>query len=151
MKESIYKSIRTLLKDDGELQAILGGGYVFIAHIAQANQIPSVTILAQSGTSKKRLCYDTFKIREDHPIVQIDCWSKKSTLETVKMMDRIDELLVDGSDIADTWGWERISGGNAMFEPDTRIHHIPLRYRFSYKTTDYAKFGYAKFDMSVFS
>lgn len=151
MIESIYKSIRTLLKDDGELQTLLGGAYVFISHVSQTNQIPSVTILAQSGIGKKRLCYDAFKIREDHPTVQIDCWSKKSRLETVKMMDRIDELLVDGSDVIDTWGWERIGGGNDMFEPDMRIYHIPLHYRFKYKITDYAKFGYAKFDMSVFA
>lgn len=149
MIESIYRSIRTLLRDDSELQAILGGQYVFIAHVSEANQIPSITILEQSGTSKKRLCYDRFKIREDHPIVQIDCWSKKSRLETVKLMDRIDILLIaDG--VADTWGWERFGGGNDMFEPDTGIYHIPLHYWFNHKITDCGKFGYAKFDMDVF-
>lgn len=149
MIESIYKSIRTLLKDDGELQAILGGQYVYVAHVSQTNQIPSVTILEQPGTSKKRTCYDTFSIREDHPTVQIDCWSKRSRLETVKMADRIDKLLIaDG--VADTWGWHRISSGKGMFEPDTGIYHLPLRYRFAYKILDCARFDYAKFDMSVF-
>jgi len=150
MIESTYKAIRTLLKDDGKLQAILGGEYVFIAHVAQTNQIPSVTILEQPGTSKKRTCYDTFSIREDRPTVQIDCWSKKSRLETVKMADRIDELLVtDG--VANTWGWRRISSGKGMFERDTGIYHIPLRYSFAYKITDYGRFDYARYDISMFA
>lgn len=148
MIESIYKSIRTLLKDDGELQAILGGPYVYVSHVSQTNQIPSVTILEQSGTSKKRTCYDIFSIREDHPTVQIDCWSKRSRLETVKMADRIDKLLI-ADNIINTWGWERISSRD-MFEFDTGIYHIPLRYRFAYKILDCARFDYAKFDIDVF-
>lgn len=135
MKESIYKAIRDLLKGDSTLQTLLGGEYVFIAQVAQTNQIPSITILAQPEKIKKRVCYDEFKVRDCHPTVQIDCWSKKSRLETVKLMDRIDVLLVADS-IADTWGWERIGGGNDMFEPDTQIYHIPLHYLFHYKVTD---------------
>lgn len=135
MKESIYKAIRDLLKADGTLQTLLGGQYVFIAHVAQTNQIPSITILAQPEKIKKRLCYNEFKVRDCHPTVQIDCWSRKSRLEVVKLMDRIDTLLIADS-IADTWGWERFGGGNDMFERDTGIYHVPLHYLFHYKVTD---------------
>lgn len=135
MEESVYIGIRNILKGDSTIQTLLGGQYVSIAHVAETNQIPSITILAQPEKIKKRLCYNEFKVRDCHPTVQIDCWSKKSRLETVKLMNRVDRLLIaDG--VADTWGWERIGGGNDMFEPDKRIYHIPLHYLFHYKITD---------------
>lgn len=135
MIESIYKAIRDILKDDGEIQTLLGGEYVYIAFIAQAKQIPSITILDDGTASKKRTSYDEFKVRDEMPSVRIDVWSKKSRLETVKLTDRIDELLIPNG-VADTWGWERISSGRDMFEQDTRIYHKPLVYRFTYKITD---------------
>ena len=135
MIESVYIGIRNLLKADATILSLLGGAYVDIANIAETNQIPSITILDDGTGGKKRTCYDTFKVRDETPSVRIDIWSKKSRLETVKLADRIDELLVaDG--VADTWGWEKISSGRDMFEKDTGIYHKSLVYRFSYKITD---------------
>lgn len=135
MIESIYTGIRNLLKGDDEIQTLLGGQYVFIAHVAQTNQIPSITILDDGTASKKRTSYNEFKVRDETPSIRIDVWSRKSRLETVKLADRIDELLIaDG--VAGTWGWEKISSGRDMFERDTGIYHKSLVYRFSYKITD---------------
>ena len=151
MKESIYKAIRDLLKGDSTLQTLLGGQYVYIAHVAQTNQIPSITILAQSEKIKKRLSYSRFHARDAYPHVQIDCWSKKSRLETVQLMDRIDELLISDG-ITGTQSWERIGGGNDMFEQDTKIYHIPLHYLFHYKVMpDYFKLGIGKLGVNILS
>lgn len=135
MIESIYTGIRNLLKGDSEIQTLLGGQYIFIAHVAQTNQIPSITILDDGTASKKRTSYNEFKVRDETPSVRIDVWSRKSRLETVKLADRIDELLIADA-VADTWGWEKISSGRDMFERDTGIYHKSLVYRFSYKITD---------------
>jgi len=135
MIESVYTGIRNLLKADATILSLLGGAYVYIAHITQTNQIPSITILDDGTASKKRTSYNEFKVREETPSVRIDLWSKKSRLETVKLADRVDELLVADS-VADTWGWNRISSGRDIFEPDTRVYHKSLVYRFAYKITD---------------
>jgi len=135
MLESIYVGIRDLLKEDGPIKEILGGEYVYVAHVSQTNQIPSITILDDGTGSKKRTCYDTFKVRDNIATVRIDVWSKKSRLETVKLADRIDELLVANS-VAGTWGWERVSSGHDMFDQDKRVYHKPLIYSFAYKITD---------------
>jgi len=135
MIESIYTGIRNLLKADETILSLLGGAYVYIAHVSQTNQIPSITILDDGTASKKRTSYTVFKVREEMPSVRIDVWSKKSRLETVKLADRVDELLVADS-VADTWGWNRISSGRDIFEPDTRVYHKSLVYRFAYKITD---------------
>jgi len=135
MIESIYTGIRNLLKADETILSLLGGAYVYIAHVSQTNQIPSITILDDGTASKKRTSYNVFKVREEMPSVRIDVWSKKSRLETVKLADRVDELLVADS-VADTWGWNRISSGRDIFEPDTRVYHKSLVYRFAYKITD---------------
>ena len=135
MIESVYIGIRDLLKADATILSLLGGAYVYIAHVSQTNQIPSITILDDGTAIKKRTCYGEFKIREEYPTVRIDCWSAKSRLETVKLADRIDKLLVaDG--VTDTWGWNRISSGRDIFEQDTRVYHKPLVYRFAYKIDD---------------
>lgn len=135
MIESVYTGIRNLLKEDGPIKEILGGEYVYVAHVAQTNQIPSITILDDGTGSKKRTSYDTFKVRDDTATVRIDVWSKKSRLETVKLVDIIDELLVSG-EVANTYGWERISSGGDMFVEDKRAYHKSIIYRFAYKITD---------------
>jgi len=134
MIESIYTGIRNLLKEDNEIQTLLGGQYVYISYIMQAKQYPSITILENTERSKKRTSYNHFKVRQNKSIIQIDCWSKKSRLETVKLANRIDELLVSDG-VAFTWGWEKISDGD-LFEFDINVYHKPLRYSFSYSVTD---------------
>lgn len=146
MIESVYTGIRNLLKADTTILSLLGGAYVYIADIAQANQIPSITILQNSERSKKRTGYDYFKVRDNHPVVQIDCWSKKSRLETVKLANKIDELLVADS-VANTRSWEKISDPD-LFERDTRIWHKALRYSFSY-TVEYKKLTVALFQANA--
>jgi len=135
MIESVYIGIRDLIKEDGIIEDLLGGKYVYVANIAQTNQIPSITILDDGTASKKRTCYDMFKERDDTATVRIDVWSKKSRLETVKIADRIDELLIaDG--VANTRGWNRVSSGRDMFVQDLRAYHKPLIYNFAYKIID---------------
>lgn len=136
MIESVYTGIRNLLKTDGIIKGLLGGEYVYVAHVAQTNQIPSITILDDGTGSKKRTCYDTFKERDDTAIVRIDIWSKKSRLEIAKLADMIDELLVS-DEVANTYGWERISSGSDMFVEDKRAYHKSIIYRFAYKITDF--------------
>ena len=138
MTRTILKAVRDTLKDDDILQAILGGDYVYIAEIMQANRYPSITLRLTSEGSKKRVSYNTFKKRDNTPLIQIDVWSKKSRLETYNLADQIDELLVADS-VEDTRSWIKISDGD-MFEPDTRIYHKPLRYSFEYTLTDITGF-----------
>jgi hypothetical protein len=134
MTKAILKAIRDLLIADDALTTLLGGEYIYVAEIMQANQFPSVTLRLTSEGSKKRVSYNTFKKRDNSPIVQIDVWSKKSREETYKLSDRIDKLLISDA-VPDTFGWTKISDGD-MFEDDLRIFHKPLRYSFAYVLTD---------------
>lgn len=134
MTKTILKAIRDLLKDDGALQVLLGGEYVYMAEIMQAKQFPSVTLRLTSEHSKKRICYNQFEKRDNNAIIQIDIWSKKSRLETYNIADIIDELLIQDT-VSDTRSWIKISDGD-MFEHDTQIYHKPLRYSFAYTLTD---------------
>jgi len=128
------KAVQDLLKDNAILQELLGGEYVSVAEIMQPAVFPSVTIRLTSEGSKKRVSYDTFKKRDNSPIIQVDIWSNVSRLETYNIADQIDELLV-GNSVPNTRSWIKVSDGD-MFEPDTRIFHKPLRYSFEYTLTD---------------
>lgn len=134
MTKTILKAVRDLLKDDSTLQTLLGGAYVFMAEIMQTKTFPSVTLRLTSESSKKRVSYDTFKKRDNTPLIQIDVWSKKSRLETYNIADRIDKLLIADS-VSGTHGWNKVSDSD-MFEPDINVYHKPLRYSFAYVIDD---------------
>jgi hypothetical protein len=134
MTKAILKAVRDLLIADGDLTTLLGGEYIYVAEIMQANQYPSVTLRLTSEGSKKRVSYNIFKTRDNSPVLQIDCWSKKSREETYKLADRIDELLISDA-VPGTYGWSKISDSD-MFEDNLRIFHKPLRYSFAYVLED---------------
>lgn len=138
MTKAILKAVRDLLKADEIIQGILGGEYVYVAEIMQSNTFPSITLRLTAEGSKKRVSYDTFKKRDNSPIIQIDCWSKKSRIQTYNLADQIDELLVADS-VSGTRSWIKISDGD-MFEPENRVYHKPLRYSFEYTLIDSAGF-----------
>lgn len=142
MTRTILKDIRDALLADAALIAILGGDYIFMSEIMEAAQFPSVTLRLFRGRSKKRVGYNAIKKRDNTDILQCDVWSKKSRLATYNVADRLDELLVPDS-ISDTRSWIRISGDD-MYESDTKIYHIPLRYEFVFTIEDeaYFKLGY---------
>lgn len=134
MLASYYASIRNLLKNDSTMQTLLGGEYVYVAHVAQTNQIPCVTLLQNSETTKKRVGYQSSKERENSPVVQLDVWSNKSFLETINVANQIDVLLND-TGIDSEWALVKV-GDSDQFEPDTRLYHKTLRYGFVYKVDD---------------
>ena len=134
MTRTVLKEVRDTLLADSELTTLLGGNYVYLAEIMQVKIFPSVTLRLVTGSSKKRVSYNTFKKRDNEETLQIDCWSKKSRLETYNLADRIDKLLVANS-VSGTLSWIKISDGD-MFEQDTRIYHKPIRYSFAYVLDD---------------
>lgn len=142
MTKAVLKEVRDTLLADSALTALLGGDYIFVAEIMQAKTFPSITLRLTSEGSKKRVSYDTFKKRDNTPLLQCDVWSKESREETYNIADAVDELLVQNS-VSDTRSWIKISDSD-MFEQDTRIYHKPLRYSFAYTLTDeiYFKLGY---------
>lgn len=134
MTKTILKAVRDTLLADSTLTTLLGGNYIYLAEIAQTKIFPSVTLRLTSEGSKKRVGYDQFKKRDNTPLLQIDCWSKKSRLETYNIADRIDKLLIANS-VSGTRSWIKISDGD-MFESDTNVYHKPLRYSFEYTIDD---------------
>ena len=134
MTKTVLKEVRDTLLADSTLITLLGGNYIYMAEIMQAKQFPSVTLRLTSEGSKKRVSYDTFKKRDNTPLIQIDVWSKKSRLETYNIADRIDKLLVADT-VSGTHGWNKVSDSD-MFEPDVNVYHKPLRYSFAYVVSD---------------
>lgn len=134
MTKTILKEVRDTLLADSTLTTLLGGNYIYMAEIMQAKQFPSVTIRLTSESSKKRVSYDTFKKRDQNPLVQVDIWSKKSRQETYNVADRIDKLLVADT-VSGTYGWNKVSDGD-LFESEFNIFHKPLRYSFAYTLDD---------------
>lgn len=134
MTKTVLKEVRDTLLADSTLTTLLGGNYVFVAEIMQAKTFPSITLRLTSEGSKKRVSYDTFKKRDNTPIIQCDIWSKKSREETYNIADRLDKLLVADT-VSGTQSWIKISDGD-MFEQDTRIYHKPIRYSFAYVLDD---------------
>ena len=134
MTRTIMKAVQDLIKDNAIIQELLGSEYVSVAEIMQPAVFPSITIRMTSEGSKKRVGYDTFKKRDNTPMIQVDIWSKESRLETYNLADQIDELLV-GNSVPNTRSWIKVSDSD-MFEQDTRIYHKPLRYSFEYTLTD---------------
>jgi len=134
MTRTVLKEVRDTLLADSELTTLLGGNYVYLAEIMQVKIFPSVTLRLVTGSSKKRVSYNTFKKRDNEETLQIDCWSKKSRLETYNLADRIDKLLVANS-VSGTLSWIKISDSD-LFESDLNIFHKPLRYSFAYLISD---------------
>ena len=134
MLASVFASLRNTLKNDATMKTLLGGEYVYVGHVSQTNQIPSVTIIENTETCKKRTGYNANKYRDNESVVQIDVWSKESRLEAVNIANRIDTILVTDS-VTDTFGWQKVGDGD-MFESDTRIYHKALRYSFWYEIDD---------------
>lgn len=134
MTKTVLKEVRDTLLADSTLTTLLGGNYIFVAEIMQAKTFPSITLRLTSEGSKKRVSYDTFKKRDNSPMIQCDIWSKKSREETYDIADRLDKLLVANS-VSGTQSWIKVSDGD-MFEEDTRIYHKPVRYSFAYVIDD---------------
>lgn len=134
MTTAIIKAVRDTLVADGTLTTLLGGNYIYMTEIMQANQFPSITLRLNSEGSKKRVGYFAIKKRDNTPILQCDIWSKSSRYQTYQIADVVDEILVSDS-VSGTRSWTKIIDGD-MYESDTKIYHKPLRYSFEYTITD---------------
>lgn len=134
MLASYFTSIRNLLKNDSTLQTLLGGEHVYIAHVAQANQIPSITLLANNETSKKRVGYQNWKLRDMTSVIQMDVWSDESFYEVTIIANRIDVLLNE-TGVSGTRGWPKVTDSD-QFEPENKIYHKTIRYEFTYEVDD---------------
>ena len=134
MLASIFAEIRNTLKNDSTIQTLLGGEYVYVAHVSQTNQIPSITLTGSTERCKKRPGYNTDLHRDNESVVQVDVWSKKSVLETLNIANRCDTILVTDS-VGGTYGWQKISDSD-IFEDDTRLYHKAMRYSFGYVIDD---------------
>jgi len=135
MITSVRVGIKAALKNDAEIQTILGGQHVFIGHIKEVKQIPSITILAGAGKTTKEPGYNYWKFRTDSPIVHITCWSHSSRLQTVQLSERIDKILV-GNEVPNTRFWRRVGGGMDLFDNEIGAYYIPLHYAFEYEIVD---------------
>lgn len=123
------------LKADSSLTALLGSAdNITMAHISQAGLFPGVTVIQNAESSKKRVGFIAVKTRDQYPIVQIDCWTKKSFQEAYLIADLVDILCI-GDNITGTFAWQKVSDSD-QFEADVHVFHKALRYSFQYVITD---------------
>lgn len=128
-------AVLAALKADSSLITLLGSANnITMAHISQTNAFPSVTVIQNTESAKKRVGYIAVKTRDQYPIVQIDCWTKKSFQEAYQIADLIDILCV-GDNIVGTLAWQKVSDSD-QFEADVHVFHKALRYSFQYVITD---------------
>jgi hypothetical protein len=142
MNLAVFASILDLLRDNADLQVLLGGPYVYRAFGVNPAHIPSVTLLVNNESSNLRSGYNRFRNRDNSPTLQVDVWintdqeDSPCTGEDADMIaEKIDELLFAPDAVPGTYGWTRNSRST---QNDTDIGgiHIASRYSFRYTVTD---------------
>lgn len=142
MNPMVFSAVLDLLKENADLQVLLGGPYVYRAHGVQPAHIPSVTLLENNESSKLRAGYNTHRNRDNSPTLQVDIWidtnqeTPPCTGEDAdSIAEQIDEILFAPDAVAGAYGWTRNS---STTQDDTDIGgiHIARRYSFAYKVTD---------------
>lgn len=142
MNPVVFAALLDVLRDDTDLQALLGGPFVYRAHGVQLAHIPSVTLLENNESSKLRAGYNTYRNRDNSPTLQVDIWidtnqeDSPCTGEDADMIaEKIDEILFAPAAVAGTHGWSRNSS-TTQDDSDIGGIHIALRYSFGYSLTD---------------
>ena len=86
--------------------------------------------------------YNTSKIRDNDPVVQVDLWASSQsetfpcTGEDLDLVaDRVDAILLGISPVTGTYLWEKKTE-SSQFEDDTGIFHAARRYAFRYSVID---------------
>jgi len=130
------KAVMDTLKAYSALTSLLGSAdNIVTGHISQENAFPCVTLIQNNEPTKKRTGYIAYqKVRDQYPILQIDCWSKKSEQETYEIADLLDIHLI-GDNVSGTRSWEKVTDSD-QFEKDVHIFHKALRYSYEYTITD---------------
>lgn len=142
MNPTVFSSVLDLLRENTDLQALLGGPYVYRAHGVQPAHIPSVTLLENNESSKLRAGYNAYRNRDNSPTLQVDIWIDTNqedppcTGEDADMIaETIDEILFAPGAVTGTYGWTRNSS-TTQNDADIGGIHIARRYSFGYKVTD---------------
>ncbi|MDD1728680.1 MAG: hypothetical protein LUQ50_06380 [Methanospirillum sp.] len=142
MNPTVFSAVLGTLRDNADLQALLGGPYVYRAYGVTPAHIPSITLLENNESSKLRAGYNSFRNRDSSPTLQVDIWintdkeDSPCTGEDADMIaEKIDEILFAPDAVAGTYGWTRNSRST---QNDTDIGgiHIAIRYLFGYVVTD---------------
>ena len=142
MNVSVFSAVFDLLRDNTDLQALLGGSYVYRAYGVTPTHIPSVTLLENNESSKLRTGYNSHRNRDNSPTLQVDIWIDTTqedapcTGEDADLIaEQIDEILFAPGAVAGTYGWTRNSS-STQNDADIGGIHIARRYSFKYKLTD---------------
>jgi len=139
---SVFSAVIDLLRESVELQALLGGPYVYRAYGVNPAHIPSVTLTENNESSTPRPGYNRYRNRNNSPTLQVDVWintfqeESPCTSEDADMIaDKIDELLFAPDAVAGTYGWTRNSR-STQNDADIGGIHIAIRYSFGYVIND---------------
>lgn len=142
MNPTVFADIIDLLRNNADLQALLGGPYVFRAYGVTPAHLPSVTLLENNESSKLRVGYNSHRNRDNSPTLQVDIWidtnqeTAPCTGEDADMIaEQIDEILFAPGAVTGTYGWTRTSS-TTQNDSDIGGIHIARRYSFKYKLTD---------------
>ena len=136
MSKTVMKAVIDALKADSSLVTLLGSANnITMAHISQTGVFPGVTVMQNTESSKKRVGYNAVHTRDQYPVIQIDCWTKKSMQEAYQIADLVDIVCVSDGIGNTTLGWQKVSDSD-QFEEDVHVYHKALRYSFQYAITD---------------
>jgi hypothetical protein len=146
MITTIFQAILDKLNSDTTLQGYFGStSFAFRASMAAPFSVPSITLMENNEKSIPRTGYNTFKIRDNSPTIQIDVWVSSAdesfpcTGEDADLIaNRIDELLLNSSSVVPgtiEGSWQKTSSSQ-QHEQDERVWHNALRYSFQYSKTD---------------
>lgn len=146
MITTIFQAILDKLNSDTTLQGYFGStSFALRASMAAPFSVPSITLMENNEKSIPRTGYNTFKIRDNSPTIQIDVWVSSAdesfpcTGEDADLIaNRIDELLLNSSSVVPgtiEGSWQKTSSSQ-QYEQDERIWHNALRYSFQYSKTD---------------
>lgn len=142
MNPTVFAAVLDLLRDNTDLQALLGGPYVYRSHGVTPAHIPSITLLENNESSKLRPGYNSSRKRDSTPTLQVDIWIDTNqedppcTGEDADLIaETIDELLFAPDAVPGTYGWNRNSS-TTQNDADIGGIHIARRYSFGYSVTD---------------
>lgn len=145
MKTAIFQAIIDKLRKDATLTGYLGTNKVFrIKNLAPA-QIPCITVGENSERSTPRPGYNTTKVRDNTPTIQVDIWVSSADEsfpctgeDADQIAEQVDKVLLDStSPVAGTLAgsWVKASSSQ-QHDYETSIWHNALRFSFQYQVTD---------------
>jgi len=131
MRDIITEYINAL-KNDGDLQSILGGPYVYAAYIPQPPVVPSITIKRNSETAQPRLGQSLYGYLDYKPMCEVHVWCSTNTLDIDDIAARVVSLTFQSSFIPGTREWRLVSGPAIQWEEDRQLYHLSMRFQCVY-------------------